>query len=357
MVKVVPRLQAAGETVAAGPMAGDRLGACGQHLETERTRIGLLEHEEIQVCVGTGTQLRRGVEALGSRAGRGGRCLFKHRHAAVGVGREEAVELVREVLVERLLRPARPAGDVADRPEREPLFGDRDCHAVHEPLPLGRLDELARQTGGAARQRRDLGREDRRAGQHNALTPTRTVRPWRRRTRRTARLASASLTRCAGRRRAATTLPRTRTSNERARARSRAGIPTFGVHAGAGTGATYSNAPMSHAAPWGREMPRWSAFGQPSASPPSIAGLPGRSAIVGVGPPLPASAASSGSAFGRSPAAVRKQLPSLSRLWPSDAITWSLTWQSRVPAALVLPATIVLRSVTRPSAIFSETGA
>src|ERR1700675_2373241 len=50
---------------------------------------------------------------------------------------------------------------------------------------------------------------------------------------------------------------------------------------------TNSYAPMSHAAPWGRAMPRWSVDGggQPLVTA-SIAGLPGRRAWVCVGPPL-----------------------------------------------------------------------
>ena len=34
--------------------------------------------------------------------------------------------------------------------------------------------------------------------------------------------------------------------------------------------------------------------------------------------------------------AVRKQLPSVSMLCPSDAMTWSLTWQFAGPAALAI---------------------
>src|SRR5947209_16679392 len=47
------------------------------------------------------------------------------------------------------------------------------------------------------------------------------------------------------------------------------------VKGGAGIGgAVDSNAPMSHAAPWGRLTPRWSLVGGGHGPPASIAGLP-----------------------------------------------------------------------------------
>src|SRR3954469_23692742 len=49
-----------------------------------------------------------------------------------------------------------------------------------------------------------------------------------------------------------------------------------------------------------------------------MAGLPGDSAIVCVGPPLLARAPSEGSVFGRSPAAVRPQSFAVSMLWPRE---------------------------------------
>jgi hypothetical protein len=52
-------------------------------------------------------------------------------------------------------------------------------------------------------------------------------------------------------------------------------------------GVANSNAPMSHALPWGLLTPRWSVAGQPApvAGTWSIAALLGASASVSVGPP------------------------------------------------------------------------
>src|SRR4051794_40402894 len=44
-------------------------------------------------------------------------------------------------------------------------------------------------------------------------------------------------------------------------------------------------APMSGAIPFGRATPRWSVPGAPLGVPALIAGLPGSTGIVGVGPP------------------------------------------------------------------------
>jgi len=49
---------------------------------------------------------------------------------------------------------------------------------------------------------------------------------------------------------------------------------------------TNSNDPISQFVPWGRAMPRWSVAGQATLSPASMAGLPGSSAWVKVGPAL-----------------------------------------------------------------------
>ena len=46
-----------------------------------------------------------------------------------------------------------------------------------------------------------------------------------------------------------------------------------------------STAPMSQAAPDGREDPRWSVAGQPAAGPALITGLPGSGRCVCVTPP------------------------------------------------------------------------
>src|SRR5437870_1766059 len=52
---------------------------------------------------------------------------------------------------------------------------------------------------------------------------------------------------------------------------------------------------MSQPPPWGRETPRWSVEGQLASTAASMAGLPGSSAIVSVGPPLSWSPAGSSS--------------------------------------------------------------
>jgi hypothetical protein len=85
-----------------------------------------------------------------------------------------------------------------------------------------------------------------------------------------------------------------------------------------------SKAPLSQVPPggWGRATPRWSAEGQRELSAESIAGLPSRSAWVSVGPPLSASGPSPGSATPVMSlvSGGKRQLPSLSRLWPSDSM-------------------------------------
>src|SRR5439155_18760473 len=69
----------------------------------------------------------------------------------------------------------------------------------------------------------------------------------------------------------------------------------------------------------GRGKPRWSVAGGGQSSPPaSIAGLPGNSAWVGVGPPLSCSGPSCGSMLTRSPVPVNPQELPLSRLCPWD---------------------------------------
>src|SRR5581483_9942669 len=84
---------------------------------------------------------------------------------------------------------------------------------------------------------------------------------------------------------------------------------------------------MSHFAPWGREIPRWSVLGQPALSPASMAGLPARRAWVGVGPPLSWSGPSFGSVLLRSPVWLKKAAHEASplRLWP---------WETRKPLQL-----------------------
>lgn len=62
-----------------------------------------------------------------------------------------------------------------------------------------------------------------------------------------------------------------------------------------GTSPSYSKAPGSHCAPCGRAAPRWSVTAQDASSPASMAGEPGSSAMLRVGPPLSASGPSSGS--------------------------------------------------------------
>ena len=85
-----------------------------------------------------------------------------------------------------------------------------------------------------------------------------------------------------------------------------------------GSGNTNSTAPMSQTGPCGRRIPRWSVGGQPALSPPSIAGLPGKSMCVSVWPPLSASGPNSGLVLIRSPMAFRPQLLLLSRLCPPE---------------------------------------
>jgi len=80
----------------------------------------------------------------------------------------------------------------------------------------------------------------------------------------------------------------------------------------------FSKAPISQKSPWGRETPRWSSEGQPLLMPASIAGLPDKSACVGVCPPLSASEPNRGSVFSRSPELVKVQLVSLLRLCPQE---------------------------------------
>src|SRR6266850_1424772 len=78
---------------------------------------------------------------------------------------------------------------------------------------------------------------------------------------------------------------------------------------------------MSHAPPGGcdRVTPRWSVGAlQKESGTASMAGLPGSSACVAVGPPLFWSGPRFGGVLGRSPAPVRLQVPSPSRLWPRD---------------------------------------
>src|SRR3972149_2670268 len=92
----------------------------------------------------------------------------------------------------------------------------------------------------------------------------------------------------------------------------------------------------------GRANPRWSvAGGGQSGLPASMAGLPGRRAWVWVEPPLSASGPSSGAIPGRSPAAVRLHVLSLSRLWPADVVL------AQFPPEGLL-ATMVFLSVATP---------
>ena len=89
---------------------------------------------------------------------------------------------------------------------------------------------------------------------------------------------------------------------------------------------------MSGALPWGREMPRWSVVTPGTATPASMAGLPGSRAWVKVGPPLSASGPSSGSVLTRSVGSRATPGVSEKRLWPSEtnAVPASLT---RLPPA------------------------
>src|SRR5439155_83254 len=64
----------------------------------------------------------------------------------------------------------------------------------------------------------------------------------------------------------------------------------------------------------GREKPRWSVRGGGQSLPPaSMAGLPGNSAWVGVGPPLPCRGPSRGSMSTRSPGPLNPEVLPLSR--------------------------------------------
>ena len=72
---------------------------------------------------------------------------------------------------------------------------------------------------------------------------------------------------------------------------------------------------MSQCAACGRGTPRWSVAEQVASFPPSIAGLPARSAIVWFGPPLFCKGPSSGSVlFTLEP--LKGQVPSLLRFPP-----------------------------------------
>src|SRR3990172_708909 len=88
----------------------------------------------------------------------------------------------------------------------------------------------------------------------------------------------------------------------------------------AGAAATSSKAPMSQRGPCGRAVPRWSTVAQISMParlglPVSMAGLPVFKAMVWVGPPLLAKAASRGLVLVRLPVPPAKlQLASLTRL-------------------------------------------
>src|SRR3954453_3565682 len=99
--------------------------------------------------------------------------------------------------------------------------------------------------------------------------------------------------------------------------------------------------------PEGRGTPRWSVAAQPIEPPALIAGLPGRSARVSVGPPLSARGARRGLVLGRSLGSLNGQDRSPARLWPCERkMTTPSLLQSALPVALVLPATIVFRSET-----------
>ena len=71
-----------------------------------------------------------------------------------------------------------------------------------------------------------------------------------------------------------------------------------------------SNAPMSQATPCGLVTPRWSVSGQEALSPASMAGLPGSSAWVSMGPPLSCKGPRSGSVLEWSVGSVRMQVGS-----------------------------------------------
>ncbi len=105
----------------------------------------------------------------------------------------------------------------------------------------------------------------------------------------------------------------------------------------------------------GRGAPRWSTVrGGQAASPASIAGLPGCSAWVAVGPPLfcrgPNTAVdTSAPLITRSPVpALGQPVPTPTRLWPNDVMPLGL--QSIASAVVVvLPATMVWDNCTTPS--------
>lgn len=76
-----------------------------------------------------------------------------------------------------------------------------------------------------------------------------------------------------------------------------------------------------------------------------MAGLPSSSAWVKVGPPLLASGPSRGSVLGRSPeATLSEQLPSPSRLCPSDVIA-----PEQSPPEALLAMVVLVRVVSPPS--------
>ncbi len=68
------------------------------------------------------------------------------------VRREEALFLVRELLVERVARDARAAADVADRRRAVALCADHGDHGREDALALVVLDLLARQSVGSPRE-------------------------------------------------------------------------------------------------------------------------------------------------------------------------------------------------------------
>src|SRR4051794_6952393 len=122
------------------------------------------------------------------------------------------------------------------------------------------------------------------------------------------------------------------------------GLPLPG---GTGAGRLASNAPMSQAAPLGRDSPRWSVAGQsaPVAGTWSNAAPSVAIAIVCVGPPLAASGASFGSASapgqldaGKSmlcppSVIVPEQLPPV---FDATIVFWRPTWplNSAIPPSL-----------------------
>lgn len=101
---------------------------------------------------------------------------------------------------------------------------------------------------------------------------------------------------------------------------------------------------MSQAGSQGRDAPRWSAGGQPEVEgrpPASMAGLPASSAIVLVGPPLPASEPSCGLTPVRSVGFDSPQEVSVARLYP--AVSCSGVAQSGVEpfVAKIVPVAVV----------------